>query len=35
VGKAFYAHLQRLRHGGCGGARKCKRDAAIVAAERQ
>jgi hypothetical protein len=35
VGKAFYAHLQQLRQGGCEGARKRKGDAAMVVADGQ
>jgi hypothetical protein len=35
VGEALYAHLQKLRQGGCEGARKHREDAAMVAAEGQ
>jgi hypothetical protein len=35
VGKALDTHLQKLRQGGCEGARKRKGDAAMVAAEGQ
>jgi hypothetical protein len=33
VGKALDAHLQKLRQGGCKGARKRKGEAAMVAVE--
>jgi hypothetical protein len=35
VGKAFYAHLQQRRQGGCKGARMRKGDQAMVATEGQ
>jgi hypothetical protein len=35
VGKAFYAHLQQWRQGGCKGAQKRKGDQAMVAMEGQ